>query len=61
MDMKRSLSNAEIALNNRFPVLFKDNNVRVSFARRESSKDGILPGLHLPYYSLFERWMMRVR
>ncbi|MCH2204569.1 MAG: hypothetical protein MK132_01675 [Lentisphaerales bacterium] len=56
MDMKRSLSNAEIALNSRFPVLFKDNNVRVSFARRESSKDGNSAGVAftLLLYSLYE-------
>ena len=56
MDMKRSLSNAEMALHNRFPTLYKNDNVVVSFARRESQKDGNSAGVAftLLLYSLYE-------
>jgi hypothetical protein len=56
LNMKRSLSNAELALSKRFPVLYKNNNIRVSFERRESYKDGNSAGVAftLLLYSIYE-------
>ena len=56
MDMKRSVSNAELALHQRFPILSKYQNVRLAFEGRESQKDGNSAGVAftLLLYSIYE-------
>ncbi|MCM8531673.1 MAG: hypothetical protein NE330_10970 [Lentisphaeraceae bacterium] len=56
LNMKRSVSNAELALHKRFPALSKNHNVRLAFEYRESHKDGNSAGVAfaLLLYSIYE-------
>lgn len=55
-DMKRSLSNAALALRKRYPFIPEKHNVQVSFDERDSNKDGNSAGVAftLLLYALYE-------